>query len=167
LAGWQAVPIIAMTANAFEEDRRACGAAGMSLSFEAGRGEHLTAVVLRWLARRVPSSPPPPSPATPALALPPSSRHPRHPGLPASNTGRRARHNVAQGLTAVLGRRDRYLGCCTSCSIPSVSSWRNWPVMWPQGSRLWLRPWPIRCAGPPPRWVRKGSPMRLCAWSGI
>jgi CheY-like chemotaxis protein len=50
LPGWADVPILALTANAFDEDRRACTEAGMtdfiSKPFDP---ERLYAVMLRWL----------------------------------------------------------------------------------------------------------------------
>ena len=63
LAGWSAVPILAMTANAFEEDRRACARAGMddfiSKPVDPADFYHM---LLRWLdvrsARGAPVTPP-------------------------------------------------------------------------------------------------------------
>ena len=50
LRGWQARPILALTANAFDEDRQACAAAGMddfiTKPMEVGR---LYETLLRWL----------------------------------------------------------------------------------------------------------------------
>jgi two-component system sensor histidine kinase/response regulator len=62
------VPIIAMTANAFEEDRRACEAAGMSAFLSKPvEARHLTAVVLRWLSKEGASPAPPALPAPVSL----------------------------------------------------------------------------------------------------
>jgi CheY-like chemotaxis protein len=50
LPGWAHIPILALTANAFDDDRRACIEAGMtdfiSKPFDP---ERLYAVMLRWL----------------------------------------------------------------------------------------------------------------------
>jgi CheY-like chemotaxis protein len=50
LPGWQDIPIIAMTANAFDEDRRAATLAGMSDHVaKPVDPEHLYATLLKWL----------------------------------------------------------------------------------------------------------------------
>jgi PAS domain S-box-containing protein len=58
LPGWQTTPILALTANAFVEDRRACAAAGMNdfitKPMEAGL---FYATLLRWLDQTAPAVP--------------------------------------------------------------------------------------------------------------
>ncbi len=53
LPGWAQVPILAVTANAFDEDRRACEAAGMNdFISKPFSSEELHQALLRWLQAR-------------------------------------------------------------------------------------------------------------------
>jgi CheY-like chemotaxis protein len=54
LPGWSSVPIVAMTANAFEEERRACLAAGMNdFLAKPVAAPKLFTTVLHWLSAEV------------------------------------------------------------------------------------------------------------------
>ncbi|MBL8333132.1 MAG: PAS domain S-box protein [Rubrivivax sp.] len=108
LPGWRPVPVVAMTANAFEEDRRACEEAGMSgfvaKPVEAGR---LYATVLRWLAVAEPA-PAPPAPMPPAPALPEAPVADPAERL-IDRLGTIPGMDVRRGLAALRGRQARYL----------------------------------------------------------
>ena len=97
LAGYGGVPILAMTANVFEEDKRACSEAGMNdFVPKPVDPEVLYAVLLKWLPAGRAGSPPP----TPA---------------PAGDADLRRRLEAIDGLDAergmavVLNRPERYL----------------------------------------------------------
>jgi CheY-like chemotaxis protein len=77
LPGWDGVPIIAMTASAFPEDRSDCLAAGMNdVLVKPVRPDALTQTLLRWSrpAAASPTAPPAPLPA-PATDLPTAAQH--------------------------------------------------------------------------------------------
>ena len=58
LPGWQATPIVALTANAFDGDRQACKAAGMNdFIAKPMDASALYEVLLRWLTARAATSP--------------------------------------------------------------------------------------------------------------
>jgi PAS domain S-box-containing protein len=63
LPGWQTTPIVALTANAFDEDRKACEAAGMDdFLAKPMDPESMFATILKWLSARHTGGPPQPSP---------------------------------------------------------------------------------------------------------
>ncbi len=113
LPGWSAVPVIALTANAFDEDRHACVAAGMNdFIVKPADLNRLYSTLLRWLAPG--EGGPAPAAAQPRAAADPLGAT-RWPTQDAATQAALARldalpgMNLARGLAHLRGKCELYL----------------------------------------------------------
>jgi CheY-like chemotaxis protein len=116
LPGWSKIPIVAMTANAFEEDRRACEAVGMSdfVAKPVNPGL-LFSTLLKWL-----SAPPEPPAALQGAATPSpvtTTHRPPTPDVGMENALSRLDIlpglNLSYGLAMLRGNAEKYLNLLT------------------------------------------------------
>ena len=101
LPGWTSTPIIAMTANVFEDDREACLAAGMNdFVGKPVDPDRLFATLLKWLP------PPQDEAAQPAVTLAATAKAPGPAGLDTADGCRRVGGNAVFYLKLLTMFRD-------------------------------------------------------------
>ena len=103
LPGWESKPILAMTANTLNEDRRACLAAGMDdFVVKPVAPDALFASLLKWLPEENARPAMPKTPAELARASPDTEATLAH-------LATLAGFSLAQGLQSLQGQTDKYL----------------------------------------------------------
>ena len=121
LSGWKDRPILAMTANAFEEDRQACREAGMDdFVPKPVDPEKLYAALVKWLpgSCRDRSRPDGDTQHQASDTATPSDGIAEYPGRATLDRLRELPGmEVDRGLKAVLGKEDRYLELLTGLVI--------------------------------------------------